>query len=79
MEGFTPILSSIGGVLIGLTAIGLLCINGRITGISGIVEGVLRLNLNNTLWRVIFIGGTLAGVLKIVNRILTQRGETVDG
>jgi hypothetical protein len=30
MEGFTPFLSSIGGVLIGLAAVGLLLVNGQL-------------------------------------------------
>jgi uncharacterized membrane protein YedE/YeeE len=66
MEGFTPVLSSIGGILIGLAAIGLLYANGRIAGISGIVAGVLRPRQDNTLWRVMFIAGMLAGAQLIV-------------
>ena len=37
MESFTPIASTIGGVLIGIAAAGLLMFHGRIAGISGIV------------------------------------------
>ncbi len=65
MNGFTPLLSSIGGILIGLAAVGLLLFNGRIAGISGIVGGVLRPTLNDTLWRIVFIAGLLAGALII--------------
>jgi hypothetical protein len=65
MEGFTPVLSTIGGILIGLAAIGLLFANGRIAGISGITAGVLRPQKNNTLWRVLFIAGMLVGALLI--------------
>ena len=61
MEGFTPLLSSIGGTLIGLAAVALLLINGRIAGISGIVDGVLHPKQNDTLWRVLFVAGLLTG------------------
>lgn len=61
MEGFTPVLSTLGGLLIGLAALGLLYVNGRIAGISGIAAGVLRPRKGNTAWRVVFIAGMLAG------------------
>lgn len=61
MEGFTPILSTIGGILIGLAAIALMYFNGRIAGMSGIVAGVLRPRRNDTLWRMIFVLGLLCG------------------
>jgi uncharacterized protein len=66
MEGFTPILSTIGGALIGLAAIGLLLANGRIAGISGITAGVLHPKEGNTLWRVLFIAGMLFGAFLIL-------------
>lgn len=65
MEGFTPILSSIGGVLIGLAAVALLYFNGRIAGLSGILGGVLRPREGDTLWRAIFIVGLLVGALLV--------------
>jgi uncharacterized membrane protein YedE/YeeE len=65
MEGFTPVLSSIGGVLIGLAAVALLLANGRIAGISGITAGVLHPQKKNYLWRVYFIAGMLVGALLI--------------
>ncbi len=68
MLGFTPVLSSIGGILIGLAAVGLLLFNGRIAGISGILGGVLRPAVNDTLWRIVFIAGLLVGAL-IIKRL----------
>lgn len=65
MEGFTPVLSSIGGILIGLAAIGLLLFNGRIAGVSGILGGVLYPKPNATAWRVLFIAGLLSGALLV--------------
>jgi uncharacterized membrane protein YedE/YeeE len=61
MEGFTPVLSTIGGAMIGLAAILLLLTNGRIAGISGITAGVLHPSQGNTLWRAVFLAGMLAG------------------
>lgn len=61
MEGFTPVLSTIGGLLIGLAAILLLLANGRIAGISGITAGVIHPRKGNTQWRVLFIAGMLVG------------------
>jgi hypothetical protein len=60
MEGFTPVPSLLGGVLIGLAASGLLAIDGRVAGISGIVGGLLRPRGGDVAWRVAFIAGLLA-------------------
>ena len=65
MEGFTPVLSTLGGLLIGLAAIALLLVNGRIAGISGIVAGALHPRKGNTSWRVVFLAGMLVGALLI--------------
>jgi uncharacterized membrane protein YedE/YeeE len=61
MENFTPILSSIGGVLIGLSASVLLLFNGRIAGISGIYSGLLAPKAGETAWRLAFVGGLVLG------------------
>jgi uncharacterized membrane protein YedE/YeeE len=54
--------SLIGGVLIGLSATGLLLFNGRIAGISGIVGGLLApLESGDRAWRIGFLGGLLLG------------------
>ena len=42
---FTPIMSLLGGVLIGLSAVLMMASAGRITGISGILGGLLHLHL----------------------------------
>ena len=56
-----PWLSSLlGGVLIGLAATWLLWANGRIAGVSGIVDGVVRRSpLSEWGWRAAFIGGLM--------------------
>jgi len=54
--------SLLGGVLIGLSATGLLLFNGKIAGISGILGGLLSpLAPGDRGWRVGFVGGLLVG------------------
>lgn len=60
----TDLLSSImnaamGGVLIGVASSIMLIFNGRVTGIAGIVNGVLSFPKKDTAWRLAFIGGLL--------------------
>lgn len=50
----------LGGILIGLSATLLLALNGRIAGISGMVNGVMRLD-SHTLWRALFLLGLVLG------------------
>ncbi|MCB9746449.1 MAG: YeeE/YedE family protein [Alphaproteobacteria bacterium] len=63
MENFTPVASTIGGVLIGLSAVMMLAFQGRIAGISGIFGTLLRLPAGDTAWRAFFVTGLLAGGL----------------
>ena len=57
---FTPGLSLIGGLIIGLAAALLVLFNGRIAGISGIVGHLLTLPRGDSGWRVAFLAGLLA-------------------
>jgi uncharacterized membrane protein YedE/YeeE len=52
-----------GGVIIGISVSMMLILNGRVTGISGIVNGVLSPEKGDTLWRVLFIAGLFVGGL----------------
>ena len=61
MENFTPVSGLIGGLLIGLAAALLLLLNGRISGISGIVGGLLAPKSSDAGWRVVFVAGLLLG------------------
>ena len=56
---FTPWLSLIGGVLIGLSAVILMATNGRIAGMTGIVGGVLPPVERDWQWRAIFLLGCI--------------------
>lgn len=61
MESFTPISASIGGALIGLSAVFLMWSVGRIAGISGILGGLFTATKNDRLWRVSFLIGLILG------------------
>jgi uncharacterized membrane protein YedE/YeeE len=53
-----------GGVLIGLSATALLWLNGRLAGVSGIVNGVLFRTSGDVAWRLAFVLGlVIAGGL----------------
>ena len=61
MENFTPISSLAGGMLIGLSATGVLLLLGRVAGISGIMGGLLA--GDELPWRGAFVIGLLTGGL----------------
>lgn len=51
----------LGGVLIGVSVSLMLLWNGRVTGISGIINGAMTPAKGDTLWRVLFIAGLFLG------------------
>lgn len=54
----------IGGSLIGIASLAMLLLLGRITGISGILTGVITWNKQDGLpWRACFIGGLILGAV----------------
>jgi uncharacterized membrane protein YedE/YeeE len=61
MENFTPLSSTIGGILIGIAATMLLLTQGRIAGISSILGGLLGTNQNDRFWRILFLVGLCVG------------------
>ncbi|NOI29668.1 YeeE/YedE family protein [Vibrio coralliilyticus] len=56
-----PWLSLIGGAFLGLSATMLLMINGKVAGISGVVNGILSPKRNDLFWRLLFLIGMVAG------------------
>jgi len=63
MAEFEIIKPLIGGMLIGLSSAILMLGRGRIAGVSGIFEGILRPRADEVLWRVLFILGLCFGGL----------------
>ena len=59
MASFTPVSAAIGGCLIGLSAVLLMLLAGRIAGISGIFGGLLDVRSNDKGWRMAFIAGLI--------------------
>jgi uncharacterized membrane protein YedE/YeeE len=76
LEGWLTSLA--GGALIGIGAAALLLFNGRIAGISGMVSGLLAPARGETLWRVAFIGGLVAGGLLLAGLYPTAMDIRLD-
>jgi hypothetical protein len=57
---FTPVSAAIGGALIGLSAVMLMALNGRIAGISGLFSGAFFSEAGDRVWRVFFLIGLVA-------------------
>ena len=57
---FTPGLSLVGGILLGLASAAFILVNGRILGISGILGGLLSPRVGDIGWRIAFLLGMAA-------------------
>jgi len=63
MTEFTPFQSLAGGVLIGLAAVLLMALHGRIAGIAGILSGVIPPLAADWQWRAAFLAGAVIAPL----------------
>lgn len=63
MENFTPVSALLGGALIVLSVTILLIYNGRMAGISGIMNGVFNSPKAEMQWRILFLAGLILGAL----------------
>jgi uncharacterized protein len=61
MAPFDPVSALVGGALIGLAAVLLMLLNGRIAGVSGILGGALA--GDGRAWRLAFLAGLVAAPL----------------
>jgi uncharacterized membrane protein YedE/YeeE len=65
---FTPLMSFVGGLLIGAAALILMVTKGRVMGISGILAGMMPATSSfEFLWRLAFVAGVIAGPLLLVH------------
>lgn len=60
MTTFTPWLALAGGTLIGLSAVLLMALHGRIAGMTGILSGLVPPFSHDWGWRAAFIAGAVA-------------------
>jgi len=66
-DAFTPLASLAGGIMIGIAALMLMALHGRVMGISGILGGIVKpANAGDVSWRVLFLAGTLLGPLVVM-------------
>jgi len=63
---FTPGMSLLGGVLIGIASALFILANGRVAGISGILGGLLNRRPGDSAWRIAFLLGLIAAPAAIV-------------
>ncbi len=67
MTEFTPLLSFLGGTLIGLATVALMAVHGRIAGINGVLGGLLTTRVDQDWsWRAAFLGGLIASPLVLL-------------
>tara|TARA_B100000963_G_scaffold330209_1_gene320132 strand:- start:88 stop:522 length:435 start_codon:yes stop_codon:yes gene_type:complete len=72
---FTPMASLVGGVMIGVAALLLMLLHGRVMGMSGILSGIVRpAARDNVQWRLLFVAGALLGPLAVIYLV----GQSVD-
>jgi uncharacterized membrane protein YedE/YeeE len=66
MENFTPVSALVGGAIIGASAALFLVLNGRISGISGILGGLINPARSEIGWRLAFLAGLFVAPLAYV-------------
>ena len=73
MTEFTPFASLGGGILIGIAAVLLMALHGRIAGMTGILTGVLPPVASDWTWRAAFLVGAI-----VAPALLLAGGGSVD-
>ena len=59
MTGFTPIQSLIGGMMIGLSAVFLMALHGRVAGMTGLLTGIIPPAASDWRWRAGILDGAI--------------------
>ena len=90
-DSFTPLASLVGGVMIGVAALLLMLMHGRVVGVSGILGGILggllapadklQGDKSDVSWRLLFVIGVLAGpfALMALTGAPTERAAVASG
>ena len=66
LVNFTPLTSLIGGGMIGLAALALMAVKGRVMGISGILGSLIRPDATDSNgWRLAFVAGAMLAPLTL--------------
>lgn len=73
---FIPWDSLLGGILLGVSATLLLLFNGKIAGISGVVNGLFSPKKGDYSWRILFFAGMVVGGLFSVYLIGIELPDT---
>jgi len=63
MTEFTPVAAIVGGLLIGLSAVLLMALHGRVAGMTGILTGVVPPLASDWQWRAAFLAGAILAPL----------------
>ncbi|NBX92823.1 MAG: YeeE/YedE family protein [Proteobacteria bacterium] len=71
-------LAFLGGLLIGVAALVLLFLNGRILGVSGIIGGLFNPSTRREPWRVFFLMGMLLGGLVLKTLLSFPLGNSLE-
>lgn len=66
MTEFTPLMSLLGGTLIGLSAVLLMAFHGRIAGMTGILTSLLPPISTDWAWRAAFLAGAIVAPMLIL-------------
>ncbi|HFQ5019216.1 TPA: YeeE/YedE family protein [Vibrio vulnificus] len=61
MTFVVPWESLAGGILLGISALTMLLVNGKVAGISGILTGLLTPKSRDFAWRLVFVVGMVSG------------------
>ncbi|AMG10774.1 YeeE/YedE family protein [Vibrio vulnificus] len=61
MTFVVPWESLVGGILLGISALTMLLVNGKVAGISGILTGLLTPKSRDFAWRLMFVVGMVSG------------------
>lgn len=77
IENFTPVASTVGGLLIGTSATLMLLFNGKIAGISGISKGLLSNTGHERHWRALFVLGLILGGALMIYLLPDQSAKAI--